>query len=105
MRVVNVNKDRLLGLEIRLHKLKTNGRNIDSPGVIGKIEREIRRIKEAQGEVHTSPFLLGGYMGFKSDEIRWKWNDTHTTTTADDTTRGIGPTYTTTYTTGDPVEI
>ena len=44
-------------------------------------------------------------MGFKSDGIRWKWDDTYTTTTADDTTRGIGPTHTTTYTTGDPIEI
>ena len=45
--MVNVNKNKLLTLEIRLHKLKTNGKNIDSPGVIGKIEREIKRIKEA----------------------------------------------------------
>ena len=39
--------------------------------------------------------------------INWKWNDTYTTTTTtDDTTRGIGLTsHTTTYTTGDPIEI
>ena len=38
--------------------------------------------------------------------INWKWNDTYTTTTtADDTTRGIGSTCTTIYTTGDPIEI
>lgn len=43
--MVNVNKNRLLALEIRLHKLKNNGRNEDSPGVINKIEREIRNIK------------------------------------------------------------
>ena len=38
--------------------------------------------------------------------INWKWNDTYTTsTTADDTTRGIGQTYTPIYTTGDPIDI
>ena len=38
--------------------------------------------------------------------INWKWNDTYTTTTtSDDTTRGIGSTHTTIYTTGDPIEI
>lgn len=45
--MVNVDKNKLLALEIRLHKLKNNGRNDDSPGVIGKIEREIRHIKES----------------------------------------------------------
>ena len=44
-------------------------------------------------------------MGFKSDGIRWTWSDSYTTTTADDTTKGIGSTYTTTTTTGDPIEI
>ena len=43
--MVNIKKDRLMGLEIRLHKLINNGRNEDSPGVIRKIEREIRQIK------------------------------------------------------------
>ena len=43
-------KSRLLMLERRLHKLKTNGRNEDSPGVIKKIEREIRNIKYKIGE-------------------------------------------------------
>lgn len=43
-------KSRLLMLERRLHKLKTNGRNEDSPGVIRKIEREIRNIKQRIGE-------------------------------------------------------
>lgn len=39
--------------------------------------------------------------------INWKWNDTYTTTTTtDDTIREVGLTSTTTtYTTGDPVEI
>lgn len=44
--MVNIKKDRLLEMEIRLHKLKNNGRNDDSPGVIRKIEREIRHMKE-----------------------------------------------------------
>ena len=48
--MVNVNTNKLLALEIRLHNLKSNGRNSDSPGVIRKIEREIRQIK-AHGEV------------------------------------------------------
>ena len=43
-------KSRLLMLERWLHKLKTNGRNEDSPGVIRKIEREIRNIKQRIGE-------------------------------------------------------
>ena len=48
--MVSVKKNKLLALEIRLHKLKNNGRNGDSPGVIRKIEREIRQIKN-KGEV------------------------------------------------------
>lgn len=39
-------KSKLLAMENRLHKLKTNGKNDDSPGVIRKIERQIRRIKQ-----------------------------------------------------------
>ena len=39
-------KNKLLAMENRLHKLKTNGKNDDSPGVIRKIERQIRRIKQ-----------------------------------------------------------
>lgn len=48
--MVNIKTNKLLALEIRLHNLKSNGRNNDSPGVIRKIEREIRQIK-AYGEV------------------------------------------------------
>ena len=44
--MVNVNKNRLLAAEIRLHKLKNNGKNSDSPGVVRKIEREIRHMKQ-----------------------------------------------------------
>ena len=48
--MVKVDKNKLLATEIRLHKLKSNGKNSDSPGVIRKIEREIRQIKMS-GEV------------------------------------------------------
>ncbi len=44
--MVNINKNKLLTLKIRLHKLQTNGKNIDSLGVIGKIERKIRQIEQ-----------------------------------------------------------
>lgn len=44
--MVNVDKNKLLAAKMRLHKLKNNGRNEDSPGVIRKIEREIRHMKE-----------------------------------------------------------
>lgn len=44
--MVNVDKRKLLAAEMRLHKLKNNGKNEDSPGVIRKIEREIRHMKE-----------------------------------------------------------
>lgn len=44
--MVHVDKKKLLAAEIRLHKLKNNGRNSDSPGVIRKIEHEIRHMKE-----------------------------------------------------------
>lgn len=40
------NKDKLLAMEIRLHKLKTNGKNSDSPGVVKKLERKIRNLKQ-----------------------------------------------------------
>lgn len=43
--MVSIKKDRLAELKIRLHRLKNNGRNSDSPGVIRKIERQIRNIE------------------------------------------------------------
>ena len=43
--MVNINKDKKLSLEMRLHRLKNNGRNEDSPGVIRKIERQLRNMK------------------------------------------------------------
>ena len=45
--MISINRDKLTQLKIRLHRLKTNGRNEDSPGVIRKIEREIRQIEKA----------------------------------------------------------
>jgi hypothetical protein len=50
--MVNIDKNKLAGLEVRLHRLKNNGRNFDSPGVVKKLERQIRRIKEAEGETN-----------------------------------------------------
>ena len=43
--MVSIDKNKLLGMEIRLHKLKNNGRNDDSPGVIRKLERKIRQME------------------------------------------------------------
>lgn len=38
--------ERLIALENRLHKLKSNGKNSDSPGVAKKIQRKIMKIKQ-----------------------------------------------------------
>jgi hypothetical protein len=40
------NKDKILAMENRLHKLKNNGKNSDSPGVVRKLERKIRKLKQ-----------------------------------------------------------
>ena len=39
-------EEKLLALENRLHKLKSNGKNSDSPGVAKKIQRKITKIKQ-----------------------------------------------------------
>lgn len=39
---------KILAMERRLHKLKTNGKNEDSPGVVKKLERKIRNARERQ---------------------------------------------------------
>lgn len=39
-------KNNLVALENRLHRLKTNGKNEDSPGVVRKLERKILKIKQ-----------------------------------------------------------
>jgi hypothetical protein len=49
--MVNIDTNKLTGLEVRLHRLKNNGRNMDSPGVVRKIERQIRHMKREMGEV------------------------------------------------------
>ena len=46
----------LKAMEVRLHKLKNNGKNFDSPGVVKKLERQIRNLKE-KGEDEQSSFL------------------------------------------------
>ena len=46
--MVNVHAEKLLAMKIRLHKLKNNGRNNDSPGVIRKLERRIRQIEQME---------------------------------------------------------
>jgi len=44
--VNRTNEEKLLALENRLHKLKNNGKNDDSPGVVKKIQRKIMKIKQ-----------------------------------------------------------
>ena len=39
---------KILATEIRIHKLKTNGRNADSPGVINKLQRKLRNLKKGE---------------------------------------------------------
>lgn len=39
-------KAKILAMEHRLHKLKMNGKNEDSPGVVKKLERKIRNARE-----------------------------------------------------------
>ena len=41
-------KKSLLELKVRLHKLENNGKNSDSPGVITKLKRKIRRLEEKE---------------------------------------------------------
>lgn len=41
---------RLKRAEVRLHYLKRNGKNIDSPGVVNKLERKVKRFKAEKGE-------------------------------------------------------
>ena len=47
--MVNKNTNKLLAAEVRLHKLKGNGKNMDSPGVVKKLERQIRNMKANKG--------------------------------------------------------
>lgn len=45
-------------LESRYNRLKENGKNVDSPGVLRKIQRKIRNLKAA-GKTLTGLFHLG----------------------------------------------
>ena len=40
-------EDKILLMENRLNKLKSNGKNIDSPGVVNKLKRRIIKLKES----------------------------------------------------------
>ena len=40
-------KEKVLLMENRLHKLKSNGKNSDSPGVVNKLKRTITKLKES----------------------------------------------------------
>lgn len=42
------NSDKIMALKVRLHKLENNGKNIDSPGVINKLRRRIKKLEGAQ---------------------------------------------------------
>ena len=35
----------VIGMKVRLNKLQTNGKNDDSPGVVNKLKRKIRRFE------------------------------------------------------------
>lgn len=37
-------------LKVRLHKLQMNGKNVDSPGVVNKLQRKIRSLEGAQSK-------------------------------------------------------
>ena len=37
---------KLLAMKIRLHKLRNNGKNVDSPGVVNKLERKIKKMEQ-----------------------------------------------------------
>ena len=77
--MVKIEKNKLLSMQIRLHKLITNGKNDDSPGVIRKIERQIRRIEQNQERIF-SPFFVGGDVGYfkPSDTGQWIYEESTT---------------------------
>lgn len=35
----------VIGMKVRLHKLQMNGKNDDSPGIVNKLKRKIRRFE------------------------------------------------------------
>lgn len=42
------NSDKIIALKVRLHKLESNGKNVDSPGIVNKLRRQIRKLEDAQ---------------------------------------------------------
>ena len=40
------NEQKLFALKVRLHNLKNNNKNEDSPGVVHKLERKVRNLEE-----------------------------------------------------------
>ena len=44
-------KTYLEALKVRLHLLESNGKNVDSPGVVHKLRRKIKRLEAAQSDI------------------------------------------------------
>lgn len=40
------NEDKLKLLKVRLHKLESSAKNLDSPGVVTKVRRQIRNLEK-----------------------------------------------------------
>ena len=40
------NEQKLLAVKVRLHNLKNNNKNEDSPGVVKKLTRKVRRLEK-----------------------------------------------------------
>lgn len=54
------NKDKLFMIKVRLHQLKNNGKNLDSPGVVNKLERRVRLFERrivAEQEIYLLLFF------------------------------------------------
>ena len=43
---MNKRESNLIKWKVRLHKLENNGRNVDSPGIVNKLRRKIRKAEE-----------------------------------------------------------
>lgn len=54
-------------LESRYNRLKENGKNVDSPGVLHKIQRKIRNIKAA-GKHQQDYFTWGAQFNGKTPD-------------------------------------
>ena len=40
------NKEKLMSVRVRLHQLKNNGKNFESPGVVKKLQRKVKRLEK-----------------------------------------------------------